>query len=73
MFLAKHFGARLRELREARGLTQSELGHAPYVCDVEAGRKAPTFRRAEAFAADLHCHVLDLFSRPPAVQGEQGR
>lgn len=61
MRLARQFGARLRELREGKGLTQSELGHAPYVCDVEAGRKAPTFRRVEEFARVLRCDPSELF------------
>lgn len=64
MKLAKHFGARLRELRTGKGLTLSELGSESYVCDVEAGRKAPTFRRVEQFAADLHVDPLELFRRP---------
>lgn len=64
--LAQRFGARLRELRNNKGLLLSELGSESYVCDVEAGRKAPTFRRVEQFAADLRCDVLDLFKEARA-------
>jgi transcriptional regulator with XRE-family HTH domain len=59
--LAKRFGARLRELRTGKGLLLSELGSESYVCDVEAGRKAPTFRRIELFAERLRCDPLELF------------
>jgi len=52
------FGARLRQLRESRGLTQSELAARAgltdqWVSHFEIGRREPTFRNLQALAQGL--------------------
>jgi transcriptional regulator with XRE-family HTH domain len=59
--LRQRLGANLRTLREAKGLTQSDLGKQSYVADVEAGRRDVRFATVEEFAARLHCDPLELF------------
>ncbi|MEV7871344.1 helix-turn-helix transcriptional regulator [Streptomyces sp. NPDC088124] len=60
------FGARLRSVREARGVTQDDLGDqmeysGQHVSAVETGRKPPTLRFARR--ADLVLDVGDEFER----------
>lgn len=65
--LARHFGARLRELRIGKGLTQDEMGKPrTYVCDVEAGRRDVRFSTVEHFASILHCDPWELFKEARA-------
>jgi transcriptional regulator with XRE-family HTH domain len=63
------FGARLRELREARGLTQRELGgdrytHA-YISMIEAGKKQPPPTTLIYLANRLGIEVEELWKRTP--------
>jgi transcriptional regulator with XRE-family HTH domain len=57
-------GARLRELREARGLSQAELG-APnftraHVSAVELGKVAPSLKTLLFFGQKLQVRLRDL-------------
>lgn len=57
-------GARLREVRSARGLSQSQVG-APYygrqaISAVELGRSLPSLRMLRHLAARLGTTVRDL-------------
>lgn len=66
-------GGRLRHLRLARGLTQKELAapvySAAYVSTIEAGRRAPSRRALEHFAAKLGVDVEELATgRPPDLE-----
>lgn len=61
MTIAQHFGARLRELREGKGLTQSELGNRTHIADLEAGRKWPRERTVNDIAARLKVDPVELF------------
>jgi transcriptional regulator with XRE-family HTH domain len=64
------FGARLRKLRLARGMTQKQLAgdrytHA-YVSSIEAGRRMPSREALEHFADRLGVQVDELLTgRPP--------
>jgi transcriptional regulator with XRE-family HTH domain len=63
------FGARLRELREARGLTQRELGgdrytHA-YISMIEAGKKQPPPATLIYLADRLGSEVDELWKGTP--------
>lgn len=62
--VAQHFGARLRELRDGKGLTQSELGRQTHIADLEAGRKWPRQRTVEDLASRLRCEPSELFRFP---------
>lgn len=62
---------RVRETREARGLSQIELGEAANlsrqsVGAIEAGRATPSVDVALRLAAVLECRVEDLFGARPA-------
>lgn len=59
------FGARLRELRQKRGMTQEQLAAAadtagPYVSDMERGIKVPSLTTVIRLAIALDCKVTDL-------------
>jgi transcriptional regulator with XRE-family HTH domain len=59
------FGARLRELRIARGLTQPEIAQrvgtsASNISDLERGIKVPTLTTVARLADALDCNVTDL-------------
>ncbi len=61
---AARVGARLREVRAASGLSQSQLG-APYygrqaISAVELGRSLPSLRMLRHLAARLGTSVRDL-------------
>jgi transcriptional regulator with XRE-family HTH domain len=62
---AQLFGARLRELRQKRGMTQEQLAAAagtasPYVSDMERGIKVPSLTTIIRLAIALDCKVTDL-------------
>lgn len=62
---AQVFGARLRELRAAAGLTQRELAarsgtSSAAISNFEAGNNAPTLGTLVRLAEALECRVSDL-------------
>jgi transcriptional regulator with XRE-family HTH domain len=67
------FGARLRELRIARGLTQPDLAahvgtSASNISDLERGVKVPTLTTVARLADALDCNVsemVDVLDRKP--------
>ena len=63
--LLARFGARLRTVREAGGLTQQRLAdllsvRAGTVSQMEAGDLSPTFTTIAAVARVLHVRIADL-------------
>jgi transcriptional regulator with XRE-family HTH domain len=67
--LAKRFGAGLREIRHARGLTQAVLagrvGVAPnYLALLERGERMPSFEILARLQLGLGVDVVDMFGRP---------
>jgi transcriptional regulator with XRE-family HTH domain len=69
------FGARLRELRLARGMTQEQLAersrsNKPFISNLERGRTTPTLGMLIRLADALDCQVgelVDVFDRGPRV------
>jgi XRE family transcriptional regulator, fatty acid utilization regulator len=64
------FGQRLRHTRRARGLTLAQLGglvdrSAPYLSQLENGRREPTFSLVGALAGALGVDVADLLAQEP--------
>jgi transcriptional regulator with XRE-family HTH domain len=60
------FGKRLRELREAKGLSQESLAHEAgldrtYVSSVERGKRNISLENIERLANALGVRVKDLF------------
>jgi transcriptional regulator with XRE-family HTH domain len=60
------FGARVRELRTKRGLSQEQLAeraslHRTYIGGVERGERNVGLRNVHALAAALEVAVADLF------------
>ncbi|MGP9821340.1 helix-turn-helix transcriptional regulator [Salinarimonas sp. NSM] len=73
MELEAILGANVRALREARGLTQAQLGERAGVSDQLIGRMEraegePTLKSVKKIAAALGADPLDLFSREPVVE-----
>lgn len=72
----KKFGDRIRELRNERDLSLRELAKlvgvsAPFLTDVEQGRRFPKDETLEKLARALRTDVADLKShdtRPPAKE-----
>jgi tetratricopeptide (TPR) repeat protein len=74
---ADSFGTRLRLRRLGRGLSQQQLAgpdfHASYVSLLESGRRHPTVRVTEVFAARLCCtveHLLHGIDRDGQLRAE---
>jgi transcriptional regulator with XRE-family HTH domain len=70
---AEHFGPRLRELREAAGLTQVELAgragiHPQALVKLEAGNRVPSWDSVLALAEALGVSC-DAFTAAPARVG----
>ena len=72
--LRKKFGARLREIRIQRRMTQEEFAESldisvDFLSLMERGRNAPSFETLDKMARRLRLPVADLFSfgqRPTA-------
>ncbi|HEX8619030.1 MAG TPA: helix-turn-helix transcriptional regulator [Thermoanaerobaculia bacterium] len=72
---AEVFGSHLRELRTARGLTQSQLAdrcrsNVPFISNLERGMTAPSLAMLLRLAEALECRVVDLvevFDRGPRI------
>lgn len=78
MELEAILGANVRALREARGLTQAQLGELAGVSDQLVGRleradSQTTLKSIKKIAAALGVDPLDLFSREPVVEPEGER
>ena|SRR5689334_24247772 len=63
--LGPRFGARLREIRLARGLTQPQIAarvgtSASNISDLERGVKVPTLTTVARLADVLECNVSEL-------------
>lgn len=76
------FGARLREMRIARGLTQPEIAEhvgtsASNISDLERGIKVPTLTTVARLADALDCNVTELVevldSKPRKTTKERTR
>jgi transcriptional regulator with XRE-family HTH domain len=68
------FGARLRELRHARGISQEELAfraglHWTYVSSAERGKRNVSLINIEKLAKALDVGICDLFEdkNPPTT------
>ena len=64
--IQKQFGARVRELRVARNLSQEELAfraglHRTYVGGIERGERNPALRNIAAIANALGVAIQELF------------
>ncbi|RVT51313.1 helix-turn-helix domain-containing protein [Rubrivivax albus] len=65
------FGARVRELRLASGLTQEDLAEhcglfRTYMSRIETGVANPTLAMIEALATSLGVSIAELFPEPEA-------
>ena len=72
------FGERLRELREAAGLTQVQLAglaslHPQSVVKLERGENEPSFATAIALADALNVTCVELRKPPSKVMKPRGR
>jgi transcriptional regulator with XRE-family HTH domain len=74
------FGGRLRELREAAGLTQQALAdlagmHRQGVNKLEMGEREPTWASVKALcrALGVRCTAFEDEAPPPAKKGGKGR
>lgn len=59
------FGARLREIRQRRGVTQQDLARTAgmseaYISNMEHGLKVPSLTTILRLAVALDCKVMDL-------------
>lgn len=70
-------GARVRELRKARGLSQQALAgdgiSAGYISLIESGKRTPSREMAEALASRLGVSVGDLVHETSATASDQAR
>lgn len=64
------FGARIRELRKAKGLSQEDFADLcafdrTYVSGIERGTRNPTLKALEVLANALDVSIEDLFKGAP--------
>jgi len=64
--LQREFGHRLRQLREAKGLSQEELAfkvgvHRTYLGGIERGERNPSLKNIAAIANALGVPLAELF------------
>lgn len=64
--LTTRFGARIRELRKAKGLSQEDFAHVcefdrTYISGIERGNRNPTLKALEILANALDVSIEDLF------------
>ena len=67
------FGVRIRELRQAVGLTQEDLAdhcglYRSYMSRIETGKTNPTLTMIHALATSLGVPVAELFPAPVEVK-----
>ena len=65
--IEKRFGERVRELRQAKGLSQEELAfrakvHRTYLGGIERGERNPALKNLAAIAKALDVSLSELFS-----------
>ncbi|WP_207485417.1 helix-turn-helix domain-containing protein [Arenibaculum pallidiluteum] len=65
--IAIQFGAILRDLRTAKGLSQEELAFragmsSPYLSDLERGRSSPSLAMVVDLARALETHPADMLA-----------
>jgi len=65
--IEKRFGERVRELRQAKGLSQEELAfksgvHRTYLGGIERGERNPSLKNISAIAEALGVQLSELFS-----------
>lgn len=58
-------GQRIKQMREAKGLSQSELAGKAMIAQstlsyIEAGKKSPTFETLRAISEGLNASVMDI-------------
>jgi len=64
--IEKQFGHKVRELREARGLSQEELAfkvgvHRTYLGGIERGERNPSLKNIDLIANALGISLVELF------------
>ena len=64
--IEKRFGHRVRELREAKGLSQEELAfkvgvHRTYLGGIERGERNPSLKNIDLIANALGISLAELF------------
>ena len=72
------FGNRLRELREARGLSQEALAHEAgldrtYVSSVERGKRNISIENIERLAIALQINIEDFFNQKDYADDSRSR
>lgn len=68
--IVRHFGVRLREIRQSRGMTQAELADkaqvtTSHIWKLESGGAAPGIDLVERFAKALGTTIADLLPEGP--------
>ena len=67
MKITEKFGHRVKEIRQARGITQEELAfssqlHRTYISSIEAGKRNISLVNIEKLALALGCDISDFFN-----------
>lgn len=68
MSLRSNFGATLREIREGKGLTQSDIGEQRHISALETGRRLPSWETVDEIAVRLRTHPLGLLGGVSLVE-----
>lgn len=67
MKITEQFGKRVKEIRQAKGITQEELSvkaqlHRTYISSIELGKRNVSLLNIEKLAKALGCNVGDFFN-----------
>jgi transcriptional regulator with XRE-family HTH domain len=76
MKITEKFGKRVKELRQAKGITQEELAlkaqlHRTYISSIELGKRNISLLNIEKLAGALDCNVGDFFNEKESQHGRK--
>jgi transcriptional regulator with XRE-family HTH domain len=74
MKITEKFGKRVKEIRQAKGITQEELAfksqlHRTYISSIESGKRNVSLVNIEKLALALDCDVTDFFNEKGKQHG----
>jgi len=74
MKINEKFGTRVKEIRQARGITQEELSfkarlHRTYISSIEMGKRNVSLVNIEKLAKALGCDISDFFNENESQHG----
>lgn len=76
MKITEKFGNRIKEIRQAKGISQEELSfradlHRTYISSIELGKRNVSLVNIEKLAKALDCEITDFFTQNKIKHGRK--